>query len=236
MWFGAGGSLFGMLTPADPARARGDRAPIVIANAGCVNHVGPHRTTVSMARRWGALGFDVLRLDLAGIGESATAGGVENLVYPPSALGDLEGAIASLGGRRAIVAGLCSGGDYAFQMGIHSPNVIGAWMLNPRTFCVLDLTAVESDAGSAPPGNPVGDVPRSLRSRVERGVQPVLVVSRGDPGIAYVDAHAPAEMAALVDLPGFTRFDVSGADHTFTPVSTQDRVGDLLTEHLVGQY
>ena len=106
--------------------------------------------TDKMARRWSSLGFETLRIDLAGIGDSpAEPNTQENLAYPPSGLADLEQAIASLGGRRAIVAGLCSGGDYAFQMGAHSPNVASAWLLNPRTFCVLDLAAVESAAGGA---------------------------------------------------------------------------------------
>jgi hypothetical protein len=43
-------------------------------------------------------------------------------------------------------------------------------------------------------------------------------------------------MAALVGTPGFQRFDIDGADHTFTPIATQQRVADLLSEHLVARH
>jgi dienelactone hydrolase len=201
-----------------------------MTNAGCVNRVGPHRTYVKMARRWAQLGFEVLRLDLSGIGDSPVAPGErENLTYPPSALDDIRDATRALGASRIIIAGLCSGGDYAFQLGASDPSVAGAWLMNPRTFCVLDLASVES---GVPPAASVDEVPRSLRAMADRGVDTLLIVSRNDPGVAYVDAHASSEMRALTGVRGFQRFDIDGADHSFTPIAAQKRVSDLLTEHL----
>jgi len=235
--FGAAGRpLFGILTPATPSRKRAGRPPIIVTNAGCVNRSGAHRTTVEMARRWAQLGFDVLRVDLSGIGDSPAAPGApENVTYPPRGLDDLDQAIQATGADRIILAGLCSGGDYAFQLGGRDPRVVGAWMLNPRTFCVLDLAAVESGDG-APPATSVSEVPRHLREMADGGVDALLVVSVGDPGVAYVDAHAGEQMRALSGVAGFRRVDIAGADHTFTPVTTQERVSDLLTQHLVGHY
>ncbi len=192
---GNGHPLFGVLTPADPAKARPDRPAIVMANAGCVNRHGPHRMYVKMARRWAALGFDVLRMDLSGIGDSPAAPGAqENLTYPPSGLEDIRRAMRELGSGRFIVAGLCSGGDYAFQLAAHDPGVVGAWLLNPRTFSVLALAAVES---GSPPTTPVDEVPRTLKAMAERGVDTMLLVSRNDPGVTYVDQHARDGMLAL---------------------------------------
>ena len=228
--FGDAHPLFGILTPADPARAKPDRPVIVLSNAGCVNRAGPHRMYVTMARRWAAMGFDVLRVDLSGIGDSPAVVGVdENVNYPPSALDDLRQAMAGRAGRRFIVAGLCSGGDFAFQLGMHDPRVAAAWLLNPRTFGVLALTAVEA---GTPPTHPVDEVPRSLRGMAERGVDTLLVVSRNDPGVAYVDAHAAAEMHSLASVPAFHRADIEGADHSFTPAALQEDVIDLLTRRL----
>jgi pimeloyl-ACP methyl ester carboxylesterase len=234
--FGLGKSLFGLVTPANVARAREGRPAIVISNAGCVNRSGPHRISVRMARRWADLGFDVLRIDLSGIGDSPAAPGErENLTYPASGVDDIEQALRSLGRDRAIVAGLCSGGDYAFQLGARTPALAGAWMLNPRTFCVLDLAEVESGQGT-PPTTTVEEVPRALRAMADRGVDAFLLVSKNDPGVSYVDGHAAKEMHALAGVKGFHREDIAGADHTFTPVAVQAQVIDCLTEHLVARF
>src|SRR2546425_618093 len=222
--------------PADPRRAGPGRPPILISNAGSVNRAGPHRLYVKMARRWAELGFDVLRIDLSGIGDSPVGPGArENLTYPPGALEDLDKAIRALGSERVIVVGLCSGGDYAFQLGAREPSVAGACMLNPRTFCVLDLAAVDS-ADDAPPSTPVGGVPRTLRRMADRGVDTLLVVSRNDPGVAYVDAHAGDAMRELASVSGFRRVDFGSADHTFTPIAAQERLNDVVMEHLLARY
>jgi alpha-beta hydrolase superfamily lysophospholipase len=228
--------LFGILTPADPARAKPGRPLVLITNAGSVNRVGPHRLYVKMARKWAQLGFDVLRVDLSGIGDSPVRPGArENLTYPPSGLDELGEAIGALGSERVIVVGLCSGGDYAFQLGARERSVVGACMLNPRTFCVLDLTAVDS-ADDAPPSTPVDEVPRTLRRMADRGVDTLLVVSHNDPGVAYVDAHATDAMRALAGAPGFRRVDFGSADHTFTPIAAQDRLNGVVMEHLLARY
>jgi alpha-beta hydrolase superfamily lysophospholipase len=232
--FGDAHPLFGVLTPADPSGAKAGKHPIVMASAGTLNRTGPHRTYVKMARRWAKLGFDVLRMDLSGIGDSPVApGAVENVTYPPSGVEDIGMAFRALGADRSIVLGLCSGGDYAFQLGAEVPKVAGAWMLNPRTFCVLDLAAVES---GAPPTTSVDEVPRRLGGMAERGVDTLLLVSRNDPGVAYVDKHAAKEMGALEGVTGFRRVDLDGADHALTPAGIQDVVSDLLTEHLTSRH
>jgi alpha-beta hydrolase superfamily lysophospholipase len=228
--YGAARPLFGIMTPANPALADPGRPQILLSNAGCVNRSGPHRIYVTMARRWAALGYDVLRVDLSGIGDSPVEPGAqENVTYPPSGFADLAEAMRALGSGRVIIAGLCSGGDYAFRLGASDSNVVGAWLLNPRTFLVLELAAVES---GALPATPVDGVATTLRDMARRGVDTLLLVSRNDPGVAYCDANAAEAMRALAGVPGFTRVDLDGADHSFTPVAIQARVSDLLTEHL----
>jgi alpha-beta hydrolase superfamily lysophospholipase len=227
---GRGHPLFGIVTPANPAKASPGMPAIVMANAGCINRQGPHRIYVKMARRWASLGYDVLRIDLSGIGDSPVAPGAEeNLTYPPSGLEDIRRAMRELGPRRFVVAGLCSGGDYAFQLGAHERDLAGAWLLNPRTFSVLELAAVES---GSPPTTSVDEVPRTLRAMAERGVETLLVVSKGDPGVTYVDQHARDTMRALEGMPHFRRVDFEGSDHSFTPVGLQDRLSDVLTDEL----
>jgi hypothetical protein len=70
----------------------------------------------------------------------------------------------------------------------------------------------------------------------ERGVDTLLLVSRNDPGVAYVDTHASGSMRALSEVHGFRRMDLSGTDHAFTPVDAQTQVSNALTEHLLSHY
>jgi hypothetical protein len=97
---------------------------------------------------------------------------------------------------------------------------------------VLALAAVES---GSPPTTSVDEVPMTLKAMAERGVETMLLVSRGDPGVAYVDEHAREGMLALAGLRSFRRVNLEGSDHSFTPVTMQERVSDLLTEEL-GRY
>ncbi len=55
---------------------------------------------------------------------------------------------AKLGVQRFILAGLCSGADIAFQLGVRDRRVAGVVMMNPRTFCVHDLAMVEAYKGA----------------------------------------------------------------------------------------
>jgi dienelactone hydrolase len=147
--FGGPRKLFGILTGPPPAARRADLPAIIMLNAGSIHRIGAHRLYVSMARRWAALGFQVLRVDLSGIGDSPVgAGAQENLTYPRDRAEDIAAAMDFLSDNikvdRFILTGLCSGGDITFEIGFRNPRVAGAIMINPRTFCVNDLSMVDS--------------------------------------------------------------------------------------------
>lgn len=242
--FGDGERLFGMLVPPPSPPAPG-RPAIVLLDAGTVNRVGPHRLYVRLARRFAALGFAVLRVDLSGIGDSPAAEGTaDNLTYPEGGLADVSAAMDCLGretgARRFVIAGLCSGADLAFQAARHDARVAGAVMMNPRTFLELGLERVEGQdpAGGASDAVSTAEALRvtdGLATIAGRGVDALLVVSARDPGIDFVDRHAPEAMRAVLGRPGCRRVDVPGADHTFTTLASQRRVTDLLCdEYLAG--
>jgi pimeloyl-ACP methyl ester carboxylesterase len=296
LFFGSDRPLFGILTSPPPATAVPDLPAIVMLNAGAIHRIGAHRLYVPMARAWAALGFQVLRIDLSGLGDSPPSPGCpENLVYPRDGERDVQAAMdflaARLGAQKFILTGLCSGGDITFQLGFKHHAVAGAVMINPRTFCVYDLNMVDSyqqarsyegplrqagalrrllrgdaeisraarlvapkvadqvvsrakramssllgvgrqgegDAGQDPPEN---DVPACLRLMAERGVDTFLVVTEHDPGVDYVDSKYGSEMQALSSVPGFTRIDIRGTDHTFTARWAQERLLATITGHL----
>jgi hypothetical protein len=75
-----------------------------------------------------------------------------------------------------------------------------------------------------------------FRDIAGRGVSALLVVSERDPGIDYVDRHAPEASQALRATPGFHRADLARADHTFTSRAAQRRVEAIVADRLLGRY
>jgi len=138
---GGDAPLFGVLTtPAAPrAAAAGNPSTVVLLNAGAVHHVGPNRIHVTLARHLARLGHSVLRLDIAGIGDSdPRPGEAENDVYAPAALRDLRSALEFLhrqGGARDVrVIGLCSGAYHAFKGSVQGLPLAAVVAVNPLTF------------------------------------------------------------------------------------------------------
>ncbi len=129
------GDLFGMLT--EPV----DRPPapfcLVFFSAGAIHHIGPNRMWVEAARRWGARGITVLRLDTAAIGDSDGDPRTEDSAarYAWDQIADVRAALDALDasgiGTRFVLGGLCSGAHWSFQGALNDPRVIGALMLNP---------------------------------------------------------------------------------------------------------
>ena len=145
-----GDGLFGIIAEPAAADASRRRTGILLANAGSVSRIGPNRLYVTLARDWASLGYTVLRMDLGGLGDSATPhDGTENHPYPSHAVRDIEQGVALLRSRgvsRVVVAGLCSGAHAAFHAANEIPDLVGAIVINPIVFYwkpshALDLSA-----------------------------------------------------------------------------------------------
>src|SRR6202011_2523644 len=107
--------------------------------AGAVHHVGPNRLYVALARHLARLGHIVLRMDIAGIGDSpASAGEPDNVVYSSHALRDVSKAIEYLqrhwGAHELRAVGLCSGAYHALKAGVARLPLTGVVIINPLTF------------------------------------------------------------------------------------------------------
>ncbi len=129
--FGPKQSLVGILTTSRTAPS--DFRHIVVVNAGIVHRVGPNRLYVDMARSIAALGYPVLRFDLAGLGDSDSMGGGASLVE--SAIHDVQHAMDHLAQTRQatefLVFGLCSGANYAMATAYADPRVVGVMLIDP---------------------------------------------------------------------------------------------------------
>jgi dienelactone hydrolase len=137
VFFGADALLFGIVTqpPADEIRRRA----VILLNAGADHHIGASRLYVSMARRWAQHGYVVLRMDLAGLGDSGTRPGrAEDDVFPHEAVDDIRAAIeflrSSYGVRDVTLAGLCSGAYHALRAAVAGLSVNRILMVNPQNY------------------------------------------------------------------------------------------------------
>ncbi len=138
--FGGAAQLFGVVSmPAGSNRAPDGASAVVLLNAGAVHHVGPNRVYVALARHLARLGHTVLRMDIAGIGDSEPrAGESENVVYSRTALQDVRDGLDFM--RREFRApdvralGLCSGAYHAFKGAAAHLPLNAAVIVNPLTF------------------------------------------------------------------------------------------------------
>jgi alpha-beta hydrolase superfamily lysophospholipase len=137
VFISAGTTLFGIVTEprADEKRRRG----VILLNPGADSHIGASRMYVSLARRWARRGYFVLRLDLAGIGDSATRSGrTDDEVFPDEATNDIRSAIEFMRSRYGIVdmtlAGLCSGAYHALRAAVAGASVNRILMVNPQNY------------------------------------------------------------------------------------------------------
>lgn len=123
-------SLVGIHTRA--IRLRTQSPAIVLLNAGLLPRTGPNRLYVTLAREMAAIGFDSLRFDGSGIGDSTPRSSGES--YRQSALRDVADALAFLakeGGYTSfILVGLCSGADLAVRAALADERIVGLVLLD----------------------------------------------------------------------------------------------------------
>jgi alpha-beta hydrolase superfamily lysophospholipase len=137
VFFGSEIVLFGIVT--EPREGEIRRRAVIMLNAGADYHIGANGMHVSFARDWARHGYVVLRMDLAGLGESGTRPGqADNEVFPPAVLDDIRAAIAFLRSRYAAaditLFGLCSGAYHALRAAAAGVPINRILMVNPQNY------------------------------------------------------------------------------------------------------
>jgi dienelactone hydrolase len=135
--FGDSNRLFGIVSM--PKHKPGNSRAIVLLNSGAVPHIGPSRMHVTFARYLAELGYTVLRMDIASIGDSPPYPGQAEIdVYSSHALTDLNAAIEYLRRhcreREVISAGICSGAYHSFKAAVAHLPLNRVILINPLTF------------------------------------------------------------------------------------------------------
>jgi len=129
--------LFGIVT--EPRQGEKRRRAVILLNAGADHHIGASGMYVGFARRWARRGYVVLRMDLAGLGDSGTRPGrPDNEIFPPAAVDDIRAAIEFMrshyGATDITLAGVCSGAYHAMRAAIAAVPVNRILMVNPENF------------------------------------------------------------------------------------------------------
>ncbi len=135
--FGDNRRLLGILTPAQIGEASKTRArAVLILNAGLVHRVGPHRLHVKLARHLAAAGYDVLRFDLSGLGDSRPA--PAGLGYAAQAVSDVRAALDLMnreaGHLHAAAIGICAGADNAYRAALADTRLDALAMIDPFAY------------------------------------------------------------------------------------------------------
>ncbi len=139
--------LAGVLTSpsgAAPTAAGTPRRGLLLLSSGAERRIGPNRLWVAFARRRAAAGDVVLRLDLAGIGDSddrpQPALHVEgaSTVYDPRCVDDIGSALEWMrhqhGVQRCDVIGVCSGAHHAWRAALQGVELSTVVAINPLLF------------------------------------------------------------------------------------------------------
>jgi alpha-beta hydrolase superfamily lysophospholipase len=137
VFISSGVTLFGIIT--EPRSGEERRRAVILLNPGADFHIGASRMYVCLARRWARRGYFVLRLDLAGIGDSPTrSGSVDDEVFPDVAIDDIRSAVEFVRSRYGIsdmtLAGLCSGAYHALRAAVDGLGVNRILMVNPQNY------------------------------------------------------------------------------------------------------
>jgi alpha-beta hydrolase superfamily lysophospholipase len=179
--------LFGIVT--EPAQIELCEGAVILLNAGADYHIGASGMYVGLARRWAARGYIVLRIDLAGLGDSGTRPGQpDNVVFPPAALDDVRAAVQWMRTEYALskvsVCGVCSGAYHALRAAATTLPVSRVLMVNPETFFWNETMSIYDMHLAEIVGEPVLDRKKVLST----GVWKRLLAGRID--VRYIARRA----------------------------------------------
>ena len=220
--FGSENALFGILC--QPESDSTAETAVVICNTGGDPHHGFARFSVRLARRLAAEGVASLRLDFAGLGDSAnrTAEGDEDVthVFTVDRRADIAAAVTALqaaGYRRFAVNGLCSGAYHAFQAAVSDERIDAQLLVNLPWFSLrFDRPGPASVARSA------------MHALSQRHVSSLMLYAERDAGLAALATHFGEGGADLPAFPGSQAATLQSVDHDLTTHAMQDAVADRM--------
>lgn len=174
--FGPGKRLFGIIT-SNAKRCDNDSPAVILLCGGATHRISANRMYVTLARRLALSGVDVMRMDLAGLGDSLPHEGYpSNKPYNDKLVEDVEAAMNTMeeitGRKNFLLFGLCSGAYAAMQTAMSSTRVTDLVLANQLVYFVSADYHKRLAAGAATSAHEL-DFPRS-DSFVYRSVRKML--------------------------------------------------------------
>lgn len=135
-------SMFAIVSEPDssrPAHITQSKTVLLLVSSGATHHIGPNRLYVRIARTLAARGLTVIRMDLAGIGDSPPRPGEqENIVYTTGATEDIRQALdyarTRLQAQEIHSAGVCSGAYHSLKAAAAGLSLQSVIIINPLTY------------------------------------------------------------------------------------------------------
>jgi pimeloyl-ACP methyl ester carboxylesterase len=122
--FGRESHLVGVLTMPDNISTTAHTA-VILLNAGLINHLGPHRVHVRLARHLAELGIPCLRFDFSGIGESANATQLDTASQVSDVADAIDRLVADSVATNFVLFGICAGAVHGYQAAVVNERVSG---------------------------------------------------------------------------------------------------------------
>jgi pimeloyl-ACP methyl ester carboxylesterase len=227
--FGDGTGLVGIVSPGAAPRRR---AAVVLVNSGIVHRVGANRISVELARRLADDGFDTLRFDMSGLGDSADrADGLGWERSAPLEISQAVGVAADGDDERPVVLyGNCGGAAKSLWTAALDERVRGLILTNPPPH------PTDSETEGAAAGAAAEAVVGELSALLDREVLTGFVYAEGDPGLAYFERRLAGPLAPYLSDGRLTVVTVSRSNHTFSPAPARRAVLDNIAGWVGGRF
>lgn len=114
--------------------AVGPARPVMalILNAGVIHRIGPHRSSVKLARGLASRGISAVRFDLSGVGDSRAPRAASD--FRTQAVQDVQAVMDAMQARHGVsrfaLIGICAGAVNAYATALADDRVAGVYMVD----------------------------------------------------------------------------------------------------------
>ncbi len=165
--FGINNALSGILTSPDPEHFKRHTPSIIFLNAGFLHKTGFNRFNTELARQLSLSGYNSLRFDLHGLGDSATC--PPSVKYETQVITDIQQAIDQVTSKseaeKCIIIGLCSGADFAHAAALKDKRITGLILLDGFAYHTLGYYIRDYGPGIINPYRSIRFVLKKFRKR-----------------------------------------------------------------------